>query len=389
MTAVELRPQRVSSAHTAVSGPFRLWALWVSAVVVTSCAGVWITTGRLSQSGLLDGWHNMDVEWYVNIAKYGYESPEPGGHYEFGKPAYFPLLPALIRVVHVVTGSWMIAGLLVSLTASLVAVYLLWRLVRDLTADESTARLVPALLLCSPFAVYLFVPYTESLFLALVLGVFLAMRAGRWGLAGLLGAFAAVTRPTGSLLISAIAVEWIVQRRRAALLSGQPLSGFSGLKAVTPPLTALAAWQTYLWSATGNWDAFSRAEAVVWHRHIVNPVTALWSTLETAVVFRGSWYEYYWISEILSVILGFILAYMLARRGLWSWATFIGLNAFVLSLSSTYGSSSRAVLTWFPAFILLAIWLQSRPRWRIAYFAISGPLMLVFVTSFTAGNWVA
>ena len=369
-------------------GPIRLWTLWFLAIVVTSCASLWIRTGRLNPAALVDSWHNMDVEWYVNIARYGYESPEPGAHYAYGKPAYFPLLPMLMRLLYAVVGSWVVAGLLVSVTASAVAAYLLWRLVRELI-DATAARDATAVLLCSPFAVYLFVPYTESLFLALVLGTFLSLRSGRWGVAGLLAAFAAVTRPTGALLIVAIAVEWVVQRRRDALAGEQPVNRLSGLVAVTPALAFLAAWQTYLWSITGSWGAFAQAEAVVWHRQIVDPATALVSTVKTAVNFAGSWYEYYWISEILSVLLGFALAYVLARRGHWSWATFVGLNAFVLSLSSTYGSSSRALLTWFPAFILLAIWLQTRPRWRVAYFAICGPLMLGFVVSFTAGNWVA
>jgi hypothetical protein len=191
------------------------------------------------------------------------------------------------------------------------------------------------------------------------------------------------------VLIAAMAVEWFAQRRRAVAVGDVTVRRVSGIQAVAPPVVCLAAWQTYLWSITGNWDAFSKAEAVVWHRHIVDPLTALFSTMRTAVDWTGSWYQYYWISEIFSVLLGFTLAYVLVRRGHWSWATFVGLNAVVLSLSSRYGSSSRAVLTWFPAFILLAIWIQKHPRWRVAYFAVSGSLMLVFLVSFTAGNWVA
>jgi hypothetical protein len=388
VTTVEFLPQRVVTRTAALVAPVRIWALWLSAVVATSWASVWIRTGRLSPAGWLDGWHNMDVEWYVNIARYGYESPEPGGLYTYGKPAFFPLMPALMRALHAVTGDWVVAGLIVSVSASAIAAYLLWRLVRALTTDKVAVD-TTAMLFFSPFALYFFVPYTESLFLALMLGTFLAMRSGRWGLAGGLAAFAAVTRPTGSLLIVAIAVEWFVQRRRARGAGSTPPTLPSGGVAIALPLASLLSWEGYLWSVTGRWDSFSFAETAVWLRHIVDPLTALVSTIRITISFTGSGYQYYWFCEILSVLLGFVLTYVLARRGYWSWATFIGLNTLILSLSSYYGSGTRAVLTWSPAFVLLAIWLQKRPRLRAAYFAVSAPLMLVFVTSFTAGNWVA
>jgi hypothetical protein len=359
----------------------------LSAVVATSWASVWIRTGRLRPAGLLDGWDNMDVQWYVNIARFGYDSPEPGGNYAHGKPAFFPLLPALMRALHPVTDSWVGAGLLVSVSASLLVALLLWKLARELT-DESVARDTLLLLFFSPFAIYLFVPYTEALFLAVALGVFLAMRRGHWGRTGLLCGVAVMARPSGAFLLAAVVTEFLV-RRQSRGPAARPPSWLDGLLAVTPPAVCLVAWQTYLWAITGHWDAFSHAEAQVWHRHVVDPLTALVTTIDSAALFTDSWYLYYWVAEIAAVLLGFTLTVILARRREWSWAIFVGLNSTVLSLSSYYGSGSRAALTWFPAFVLLAIWMQKRPRLRAAYFAVSAPLMLVFVTSFTAGNWVA
>ena len=65
-------------------------------------------------------------------------------------------------------------------------------------------------LLIFPTAYFLHIGYTESLFLALVLGSFLAARTDRWWLAGILGGLAALTRINGLVLIPALAAEaWL------------------------------------------------------------------------------------------------------------------------------------------------------------------------------------
>ncbi len=66
-------------------------------------------------------------------------------------------------------------------------------------------------LLIFPTAYFLHIGYTEALFMALVLGSFLAARTERWWLAGLLGGLAALTRVNGLVLIPALAAEALTQ----------------------------------------------------------------------------------------------------------------------------------------------------------------------------------
>ena len=66
-------------------------------------------------------------------------------------------------------------------------------------------------LLIFPTAYFLHIGYTEALFMALVLGSFLAARTERWWLAGLLGGLAALTRVNGLVLMPALPAEALTQ----------------------------------------------------------------------------------------------------------------------------------------------------------------------------------
>ena len=58
-----------------------------------------------------------------------------------------------------------------------------------------------------PTSYFLHIDYSESLFLALVLASFIAARRERWLWAGIFGAFAALARPNGILLLPALGAD--------------------------------------------------------------------------------------------------------------------------------------------------------------------------------------
>ena len=153
-----------------------------------------------------------DSIWYVQIAHSGYSNSHD--------PAFFPLYPLLIRVVGWVVGSLPLAGLLVSLVSLLAALEIVRRLT-ELELGTEAAGAAVLLLAFTPMAVFFSAVYTESLFLALSAGMFLAARRERWWLAGVLGGLAAATRVTGVLLVIPFALLFFEQRRRAA--SARPL----------------------------------------------------------------------------------------------------------------------------------------------------------------------
>jgi hypothetical protein len=134
-----------------------------------------------------------DSVWYLTIARAGY------GH-EASRTAFFPLYPLLIRGLGNVTGSDLVAGVLISLVAFAVALTLMHRLV-VLDLDEELARLSLLLIAFCPMAYFFSAVYSESLFLALSVGCIWQARNGRWMWASLLGGLGAAERGNGIALV--------------------------------------------------------------------------------------------------------------------------------------------------------------------------------------------
>ncbi len=164
-----------------------------------------------------------DAAWYLVIAHYGYR-PELGA-FTASRTAFFPLYPLGLRALSDVGLAPVIAGVLLSARARWrLALYGLHRLTTlevarlrrrstrvgaldggilvaasgfaKLSVSE-VARLVVLLTAFAPMAFYFSAVYSESLYLALSVGVFLCARRGRWASAAMLGALAAATRSTG------------------------------------------------------------------------------------------------------------------------------------------------------------------------------------------------
>ncbi len=148
-----------------------------------------------------------DAAWYLVIAHYGYR-PEFGA-FTAPRDAFFPLYPLGLRALSDIGLAPVIAGVSLSIGAFVAALYGLHRLTtlevarlrRAPLDSREVARLAVLLTAFAPMAFYFSAIYSESLYLALSVGLFLCARRGRWGTAAILGALASATRSTGVVLI--------------------------------------------------------------------------------------------------------------------------------------------------------------------------------------------
>jgi hypothetical protein len=161
-------------------------------------------TGPLGRAlGALARW---DAVWYLSIAQSGYRG---GGS---SLSAFFPLYPVAVRAAagEVRSGAaLLLAAYAVSAVALVTALVLLHKLV-ELELGVRYARPVLWLVALWPASFFFSAPYSESLFLALSVGVFYAARTRRFALAAGLCAAATATRPTGMLLLLPLA--WMTWR---------------------------------------------------------------------------------------------------------------------------------------------------------------------------------
>jgi hypothetical protein len=123
----------------------------------------------------LDVWGQWDTKWYMKIASDWYPRLSNLSVFqsEFTEYPFFPLFPLLMKLVGYLVGTEYRAGLLVANLSLVAACYLLFKLV-ELDRDRDAAYNSVNFLILFPTAFILSGVLTESLYLALALGCFLA-----------------------------------------------------------------------------------------------------------------------------------------------------------------------------------------------------------------------
>ncbi len=157
-------------------------------------------------------WVGSDAQWYLAIAENGYPSgpeieaadaparPKLIADTDVGlKYAFFPLWPVVIRGTAFVVPDLKAAAFVAANVLSVVALLLLYRLLAG-CSGRNAAFWTVTVLACWPFAMFLHVPFTESLFLLLSVATFAASEKRRWLWAGVCIGLASVTRPNGVAL---------------------------------------------------------------------------------------------------------------------------------------------------------------------------------------------
>lgn len=376
--------------------------IWLPAVVfVTTRLGIllvaYLAAGLFADSPFVPPYHlrgtdnvlldvfgsRWDTGFYVSIAEEGYRYqgvPLPS-------VAFFPLFPLLMRALGALVGDVLVAGLLISNMALLLATMLLYRL-----ADESWGAAVADrtvwYFLIFPAAFFGTAVYTESLFLLAAIGALVAARRGYWELAALCGVAAALTRFMGLIVAPMLLIEWWAQRGTRPLEARPSWLGL--LAAAAVPLGTLA-YAVYLERTFGDPLAFVRG-AAAWARQPQSPLLTLAELLQTpeggwwTAVLAGRIHFDNWL-DFGFVLLFLVLGLALLFRRRWSEGVFVTLGTAVALSSGLLMSQRRYVWVLFPAFILLAQW-GHRPWVDRIITTVSLLLLGVFTALFANGYWV-
>jgi len=328
-------------------------------------------------------WNRWDAPHYLDLAIWGYMAVDPGVFPTFGNQGdmdlmivFYPLLPALVAAARLAVPD-LAAPILISTITSVAAVLLLYRVVaREL--GEPVGRRAAVFLLIFPTAYFLHIGYTESLFLALVLGAFLAARSNRWMTAGVAGGLAALTRVNGLVLVPALAGEAWTEGRQSRHL--RPAWGWIGL--------VLAGFGGYLLLnqvVYGNPFAFVEIQREHWFKTLAWPwegiagvASRLSGTLEDVLVLG--------VAELAAIVLGLAGTVVAMRRFRPSWAWWMGVNWLLFVSTSFVLSVPRYVLVLFPLYAWFAI--LAERRWLgLVIGVVSVGLLLWFSARFATGAW--
>jgi hypothetical protein len=347
----------------------------------------------LEPPGFLNYWAHWDGAWYTEIAGYGYEAHAPESF------AFFPVFPIIVRVGAALGGGPALWGVLISLVATVFALYFLYRIAEKFW-DKAVARATTLTFAFFPTAFFLNAPFTEALFIAFAAGSLWATYVRRdLFLAGLLGAAAAGTRNSGVLLLIPLLYEWLRNQREF---------GWRGVGEMALVPAGLLGYMLFLWYSFGDPLIFANAQTVYWGRELTNPLT----TLGYAWIDAGEGLKYVLdpatlfldpaaspALEASGVVNIVFLALFLVLMGVGFVVLPPGLSvfSFVVVLLHILTPSPlipllglpRFMLEAFPLFLVLGLLLsRSRPA-LVLWLLVSGSLGAALTTLFVTWRWVA
>lgn len=356
--------------------------------------------GLLGQ--ILSGWQRWDALWYQHIAESGYQPNS-------GSLAFYPLYPLLSRALSfVMLGNVVVAELVLSGGAFVGAMWLLWHVVAHERRDAamsgqqvgrpaseiiSVPRLTVLVAAFFPTAFFFLGPFTESLFLLLVLASLWCSRMGRPWLAGLLGFLAALTRAQGVFLVLPLAYEHLRQRRSFGWLFGHGgQRPTTALLASAMPAMGLVVFSLYESIALHDPSVLLGTQSP-WGYQLVTPWRAIDASLRYIDTVTNSNAAYVEVLNLGSLIAFTALAVVAVRRLPVAYSLYalqsVGVLLFREMWMSPLMSVSRFALAIFPCFWIIASWLAPRPKLAAAWLVVSLIMQFALFQYFTRWGFVA
>lgn len=330
----------------------------------------------------LFSWANFDGEHYLSVSIFGYKNLEQ---------AFFPVYPKLISflakpfsydLISSMVNSTLV-GLIISNASFLIALILLWELVK-IDFSKKIAYLTIILILVFPTSFYFGAIYNESLFLLLTVASFYYARKGNWFLAGIFGMVSSATRVFGIVVLPALLLEAYQQK-----------AGISRVFWIFLIPLGLGTYMWYLNYTIGDPLAFYHFQALVGEQHqeglISLPqvyfryVKMLATTSIQNPIFQTIVLEFF-----VGLVFFILPIYGYLKKIRLSYLVFAMLGFLIPAIQGSFSSAPRYVIVLFPSFLAAALWFSSLPKPVRVVLLFFFFLWLVFETSlFLRGYWIA
>lgn len=325
---------------------------------------------------------NFDGVHYIGIATKGYFA-------QFTQ-AFFPVYPILMSWVNMLVHNVILSGYLISHISLAIFLYLVYKLIcLDHPKQVATRTIIFYLLF--PVSFFFAAIYTESFFMALTVGAFLAARKKKWLIAGILGAIASGTRLVGILILPVLFIElWQQQKIKNPLALVK--KSWQQLLAISLSASGLLLYMNYLAKNFSDALYFIHAQPVFGAQRSATKLVLLyqvfWRYTKMMVTVDPKSLLYYTVSqEFLLSLLFLVLGIIAFKKTRLSYAVFAALAYILPTLTGTLSSMPRYTLAMFPAFIVLGQ-IKNKPI-RYLLYALCFIFLTVNVSLFTRGYWVS
>lgn len=354
---------------------------------------------RLSPNEAANLQVRWDMAWYFGIATEGYKF-SPANRTGQQNIVFFPAFPMSVRAVGRLLGgqtlAFVAAGTVVAFACFFWGMTYLFRLARELTGDDDSARYAIWLIAAYPFALFFGAMYTESLYLLGATATFFHFRRREFLAAGAWGLLVGLTRPNGSFVSIPLAVialsPWLPR-----WLNGGPLLNIERaddrrtFRALVPAMLTAAMpgigvllYSAYMWNLTGNPLAWAAGHAA-WGRE--------YAGFGGLIADRYRWLMddglYVYSSQLpgdllngLGALFALAAAIPVARKLGLAYAVFILINILPPMAAGGLLSVGRFSSVMFPAFIWFATVIPERHRagWLTAFMGLQAFNAALFYT---------
>jgi hypothetical protein len=323
----------------------------------------------------LQPWQRWDTNWYIQIAQAGYDIGN-------GNTNYPPLYPMLVGFLgRALGGQFMLAALVVSNLAYLIALYYIYKLTERLFDDESAKRTL-VWIAVFPSAFFLASGYTESSYLALATAGFYYAENKRWGLACVLATLASVTRLQGLILVLPLAYLYMEQRDWNWRKIGREIIYLM----LTPSL--LVVYFGYIYFVLDD-NNFSNHLEVIWHVRFAWPWEAFFGGLLGLLDPAHASNLIYNVLDLITLVLFICLAIVWWQRKLPRAYLVYWVSSMLVYLTRAgtgdfvWMSMTRYLVVLFPCFMLMS---QIAPRRLVKLSAsVQGIWVVLFIFWMWAG----
>jgi hypothetical protein len=330
------------------------FVIWIASLSILQILAPFLYPLRTGYLGPIP-WANFDGIHYLTLAKSGY--------FQYGE-AFFPFYPILIANIHrILPIPDYSIGMGISLGSTLIGLVFLYRLVLE-EFGKKAARWSVVFALSFPTSFFFAAVYTEGLFFALALLTVYFVKKDNYILAGTTAMLAGATRFVGIFLIFFIIYGLLKKRQKARIWWYASL--------VLAPLGCIC-FMYYLYVRTGDPLAFfhvqpafganrSGGEIILFPQVLWRYAKIIWSA------FLQPTLASYAISllELMMTFASLVIVWIGIRyRVHWKYLFYSLVLIVIPTLSGTFSSMPRYMLSAFPLFVILALIRPKTIQWVV------------------------
>jgi Gpi18-like mannosyltransferase len=370
---------------------FLYWRLSLLAIAILAIffvplrSGYTLQTASFSWSNLVTMWANFDGLNYISLAENGYKNLYSNSQY-----AFFPVYPYLVKTFSFL-GSYLVSSLVISHLSIILGLYVFYRLILLDFSKEIASRAI-FLLLIFPTAFFFGSANSESLFFLLTVSTVYLVRKKLFLLSAMVALLASATRLVGIFLWPVLLTElWQANKSSIKKTLKDPRS----VLMLLPPL-GLLSFMRFQFFHTGSWITFITSQPSFGANRVVNKLILLhqvfyryFKMLTTLSPFADPIYFTVALELIITVLFLGLVIHTFKKTRL-SYAVYATLSLLIPTLTGTFSSMPRYVLTIFPAFMVLAVFFNKWPKkYQKIYILISVVLSIISVALYTRGYFIA